>query len=78
MVPARNPPGPDGGLEARALLGQCDRYFLLTGPSTNAFLAIPPRARAREFIAWFLSETLRAPTGGMEARALLGLCACRL
>ena len=30
-------------------------------------------AHAREFIAWFLSETLRAPRGGMEARALLGL-----
>ena len=29
---------------------------------------------AREFIAWFLQETLRAPTGGLEARALLGLC----
>ena len=33
-----------------------------------------PYRHAREFLTWFLSETLRAPTGGMEARALLGLC----
>src|SRR5436309_661206 len=32
-----------------------------------------PYRHAREFLAWFLQETLRAPTGGFEARALLGL-----
>jgi hypothetical protein len=30
MVPVRNPRAPQGGMEARALLGLCDRYFLLT------------------------------------------------
>jgi hypothetical protein len=33
-----------------------------------------PYRHAREFLAWFLQETLRAPQGGWEARALLGLC----
>src|SRR5262249_28023174 len=31
-------------------------------------------SHAREFFRWFTGETLRARSGGWEARALLGLC----